>query len=182
MSTENILKGRIAESIVEEMLKEAGFKVFRFGYEAVLQHLANIKLSKSDFYAKLVRDLPDFIILEENEHGPSLYPIEVKFRNDGNIPLKYSFEVKDPEELHLNSGDKEFGRILGLASTWRECLVIIVMPLEPYFRVYYPGKWLRKQLVIKNEVKSLEDSFPFIGMRQDIIKKYAHFVKKYLTH
>jgi len=33
MEPENILKGRMAESLVEELLKKCGNKVYRFGYE-----------------------------------------------------------------------------------------------------------------------------------------------------
>lgn len=66
---ENIFKGRIAECIVEEMLKEAGYIVFRFGYESVLQHIGHQKLRKQDFYAKLIRDLPDFIIFDKEDNG-----------------------------------------------------------------------------------------------------------------
>lgn len=36
---EKMLKGRMAESMVEELLKRSDNKVYRFGYEAILQNL-----------------------------------------------------------------------------------------------------------------------------------------------
>ena len=35
----NIIKGRIAEALVEELLKSCGNNVYRFGYESLLQNL-----------------------------------------------------------------------------------------------------------------------------------------------
>lgn len=181
MSTDNILKGRIAECIVEELLREAGFKVFRFGYENVLQYLTYKKLSKQDFYAKLIRDLPDFILVDEKDGDVEVYPLEVKFRKDGRLPKDYFIEINDAEELLLNSTNEEFERILNTTSTWQECLVIIVMPEEPFFKVYYPGKWLKKQLAIKEDTLQLNDGYPFIRIGKQLIVKYASFVKKYLA-
>lgn len=43
MEPENILKGRMAEGLVEELLKESGNKVYRFGYEAILQNLTQLE-------------------------------------------------------------------------------------------------------------------------------------------
>ena len=36
---ENMIKGRIAEAIIEELLKASGNDVYRFGYESILQNL-----------------------------------------------------------------------------------------------------------------------------------------------
>ena len=35
----NIIKGRIAEALVEELLRACGNNVYRFGYESLLQNL-----------------------------------------------------------------------------------------------------------------------------------------------
>ena len=51
-----MLKGRIAEAIIEEMLKEAGYQVYRFGYEAVIQNLTQVdaKLKKTKIGRKIM--------------------------------------------------------------------------------------------------------------------------------
>ena len=178
----NSIKGKIAECIVEEMLKELGYTVFPFGYETVLPFLAQKKLGKTDFYAKLIRDLPDFIIIDNKN---DVYPVEVKYRKDGEIPRNYFVEIKDAEELIWNSEGSEFQEILNNTSTWQECLVIIVSPKEPCFQVYYPGKWLKRQLSIKEDAVPLGDcAFPFCLQREtieemdEVISKYSVYVKK----
>jgi hypothetical protein len=40
MDPENVIKGRIAEAIIEELLRTSGNRVYRFGYESILQNLA----------------------------------------------------------------------------------------------------------------------------------------------
>ena len=40
---EHMLKGRMAESMVEELLKKSDNVVYRFGYEAIIQNLTQIK-------------------------------------------------------------------------------------------------------------------------------------------
>lgn len=40
MNPENILKGRMAESLTEELLRESGNQVYRLGYESILQNLS----------------------------------------------------------------------------------------------------------------------------------------------
>lgn len=45
MQPENIVKGRIAEGLIGELLKKCGNKVYRFGYEAVLQNLTQLEKS-----------------------------------------------------------------------------------------------------------------------------------------
>jgi hypothetical protein len=39
MDPENVIKGRIAEAIIEELLRTSGNRVYRFGYESILQNL-----------------------------------------------------------------------------------------------------------------------------------------------
>jgi len=40
---EKIAKGRMAETMIEELLKKSGNTVYRFGYEAIMQNLTQIK-------------------------------------------------------------------------------------------------------------------------------------------
>lgn len=42
-SPEKMLKGRMAETMVEELLKKSGNTVYRFGYEAIMQNLTQLK-------------------------------------------------------------------------------------------------------------------------------------------
>ena len=42
---EGILKGRMAETLIEELLKKSGNTVYRFGYEAIMQNLTQLQKS-----------------------------------------------------------------------------------------------------------------------------------------
>ena len=67
MEPDNVLKGRIAETIVSEMLQEASYFVYRFGYEGILQSLTQRgfpKMKEGDIEAEKVRTMPDFIVMD----------------------------------------------------------------------------------------------------------------------
>ena len=60
---ESMLKGRMAETLFEEMMKASGNIVYRFGYEAIVQNLTQLA-EKFDRYNKVgekIRSIPDFI-------------------------------------------------------------------------------------------------------------------------
>jgi len=108
----DMLKGGIAEAIVEEMLKEAGFLVYRFGYESVIQNLtqAGVKLKKTTPGRK-ISNMPDFIIFKD---GFAEF-IEVKFRSS-----RPDHESRDCKEL---------------AESWPESKILFVCKTEPHFRI-----------------------------------------------
>ena len=60
---ESILKGRMAESLVEELLKQCGNKVYRFGYEAVLQNLTQLEkaFDRESEVGQRIKSIPDFM-------------------------------------------------------------------------------------------------------------------------
>ena len=108
----DMLKGRIAEAIVEEMLKEAGFQVYRFGYEAVIQNLTQVNAKlKITTTGRKILSMPDFIVIKD---GFAEF-IEVKFRS--SRPDNKSDDFKN------------------LAETWPEAKRLFVCKDEPYFRI-----------------------------------------------
>lgn len=58
---ESVVKGRIAEAIVEELLRACGNQVYRFGYEAILQNLIQ-NGSRFDRYSGNAEQLRQFRI------------------------------------------------------------------------------------------------------------------------
>jgi len=118
---ENMLKGRMAETLVEEMLKRSGNVVYRFGYESVIQNLAQLE-EQFDRYTEVgerIRAIPDFVVLDKK--GKPEF-VEVKFRWD---PLA---------ELHDNTID-----ILERVEKYWSALMIFVNCVEkPYFRISKP--------------------------------------------
>jgi len=154
---ERILKARIAETIASEMLKEAGYYVYRFGYEGVVQNLAQRglpEMKKGDLEAQKVRSMPDFLVMDRE--GDVSF-IEVKFR----------------AKREMNGELRErFGRA---SKYWPEARLLIVYPSEPYFSVSTFLAFART-----GKLYPLEQD-RYLQVRNKLVKEYAEMVKKYLS-
>jgi hypothetical protein len=85
--SKNLLKGKIAENIFEQMFGDAGnFTVLSFGYENTLPELAhqrdriNVKETMD-----IIRRAPDFAVINHKTHD--VYLVEVKY-------MRHSDQVK----------------------------------------------------------------------------------------
>jgi hypothetical protein len=109
----NIIKGRIAEALVEELLRTCGNNVYRFGYESLLQNLiqADANFDRKTKNGQQVRSIPDFVVV--NASGKPTF-VEVKFRSD-------------PEWLK--------GQLLRRIEEFWHAKVVLVTITRPYFRV-----------------------------------------------
>ena len=155
MEPENILKGRMAESLIEELLKKCGNKVYRFGYEAVLQNLTQLErvFDRESEVGRRISSIPDFIVI--NKQGKPFF-VEVKFRTD---LIVYS---------------KDIGRLDFIEKFWK-AKIILLTTQQPYFRVsnspYLNGKqewnWI-----------SLKDDHDF-EISDDILEEFNKLVEKY---
>jgi len=156
MEPENILKGRMAESLVEELLKRCGNKVYRFGYEAVLQNLTQLEksLNKEDEISQRIRSIPDFIVI--NKQGEPFF-VEVKFRTDLVV---YS---------------KDIGR-LGLIKKFWKAKIILLTTQQPYFRVSN-SPYLNKKQDQWNWIP-LKDDCDF-EISDNILEKFNELIEKY---
>lgn len=77
--TENLVKGRIAETIFAQLLRVAGnFTVLEFGYEKVIPELIDRNFSLNDPVVNTLRVAPDFAIIDRDTHEVKL--VEVKYR------------------------------------------------------------------------------------------------------
>lgn len=52
MNPESMLKGRMAETLFEELMRQSGNIVYRFGYEAIVQNLTQLE-EKFDRYSNV---------------------------------------------------------------------------------------------------------------------------------
>ena len=156
---ETSLKGRMAESLVYDLLKESGSEIFKIGYEAILPGLARIEESfkRNSEVGEKVRSIPDFFVIDK---AGNPYLVEVKFRwNPGG---------------HENDV-KKLGRI---KDSWKECYVFFVNCSEkPYFRVSkFPFANDSGQLIVE-PVRNLK----FFNITQELLDKFDALVEKYLT-
>jgi hypothetical protein len=109
----NIIKGRIAEALVEELLRACGNNVYRFGYESLLQNLiqSDANFDRGTKNGQQVRSIPDFVVV--NTRGRPTF-VEVKFRRD-----------PDRLDTYLLRRIEEF---------WHAKVVLVTIT-KPYFRV-----------------------------------------------
>lgn len=75
----NLVKGRIAETLFEQMLRDAGcFTILSFGYENIIPELAHRQQDmRAQETLEIIRRAPDFAVINNNTHDVSL--IEVKY-------------------------------------------------------------------------------------------------------
>lgn len=79
--TRNLIKGKIAETIFEQMIREVGkYTVIPFGYEhtvptlAQYQHIAKVKQVMEN-----IKDAPDFALVSEDK--TEIYLVEIKYQH-----------------------------------------------------------------------------------------------------
>lgn len=87
--SKNLIKGKIAETIFEQMIREEGnYTVIPFGYEHTMPTLAQYRhILEVDKIINNISDAPDFALVSEDK--TKLYLVEVKYqRNLDKIKLK----------------------------------------------------------------------------------------------
>ena len=75
---DNTEKEKTTERIVMDLFKEAGFKVFRYGFEHLLPELASEKLLQGNV-AGFIKQQPDFVVV--NKENTAFF-VEVKFESN----------------------------------------------------------------------------------------------------
>ena len=121
MNPESMLKGRMAESMVEELLKRSGNTVYRFGYEHILQNLVQSgnEFEKFGEVGERLRAIPDFVVLDKK--GDPQF-VEVKFRFDPDALLHdETIEILERVEKY-----------------WNPLMIFVNCVEKPYFRVCRP--------------------------------------------
>lgn len=119
IEAENFLKGQMAESLVERLLKRSGNRVYRFGYESVLQNLTQLEGSfdHETGPGQQVSSMPDFVVLNQDR---KIFFVEVKFRSD------------------LSRLHEDFVSLLKNIDRFWKAKVILLTPQKPRFRISYP--------------------------------------------
>ncbi len=89
----NLLKGRIAENITEELFNELKFNIERFGMENQLPSISKLlKKHENTSSVKKIRTMPDFIIEKD---GLDVYFLEVKYRYNEKFQIKHLKQYAD---------------------------------------------------------------------------------------
>ena len=119
MNIESMLKGRMAETLVEELLRQSENIVYRFGYEAIVQNLIQLNGSfdRNSDAGERLRVMPDFIVIDKK--GKPVF-VEVKFRWN--------------PELHKD----DYELLEKINNFWSAKLIFVNCSEQPYFRVSDP--------------------------------------------
>ena len=109
----NLIKGKIAEMIFEQMLRDAGgFTILGFGYEKILPELANVQGDiKVEKTMEIIRRAPDFAVI--NHKTNKVHLIEVKYmtnKTDKKVLNAADRMLKswDPSQLFIATPDGFF--------------------------------------------------------------------------
>ena len=82
-----MIKGRIAETLIQELFLSLGYNVFRYGMENTIPGIMELLKGVRSDVAQEIRRMPDFVM--QNPKTKDVYFIEVKFRKSGEFKFKH---------------------------------------------------------------------------------------------
>lgn len=149
----NLIKGRIAEVIFEQMIRNEGrYDVIPFGYEhtvptlAQYRHLAQIKQIMEN-----IGDAPDFVLVSADKNRGEVYLVEVKYQT-----------IKDIEYIKKEAGE--------LLHRWPASWIFLATPNGFYCD-------LSKNIIEKGEIKELPESWVERGRQEEYLRLLREFEK-----
>jgi hypothetical protein len=149
---DSMQKGKAAEKIVEKMFKEAGFRVFRAGYESTFKGLADRYNLIQGPAAKYIRHHPDFIVVDKKNYA---YLIEVKFRRFGLINQGDLFNYPETQVILLTRDSMHCQYLKDIHKNGKKFLSLNRM--KPFSEI--PEKILRKYILKTRRVLGDENLF-----------------------
>ena len=82
----NMIKGRIAETLIQELFLQLKYNVFRYGMENTIPGIMDLLKGVKSEVADEIKRMPDFVI--QNPKNGEVYFVEVKFRAAEKFSLK----------------------------------------------------------------------------------------------
>lgn len=81
-----MIKGRIAETLIQELFLSLGYTVFRYGMENTIPGIMELLRGVRSDVALHIRRMPDFVV--QNPKNGDVHFVEVKFRASETFTLK----------------------------------------------------------------------------------------------
>lgn len=153
MGPENIIKGRIASTIVSLMFQDANYLVINYGHENFTSYLVQLGISREGKIAKTLLATPSFILV--NKKNGSVNLLQVKYQHTSASGRNIDWGYKKLQEY------------------WSGGHLLLVRPRKPYFFLITITK---KGLV----ALPLLDSKVF-EINKNSIFKFGPLVKKFLS-
>lgn len=90
-----MIKGRIAETLIQELFLSLGYNVFRYGMENTIPGIMELLKGVRSDVAEEIKRMPDFVM--QNRTTKDVYFVEVKFRASeefkfNDLPKNYPYE------------------------------------------------------------------------------------------
>lgn len=82
----NMIKGRIAETLIQELFLSLKYNVFRYGMEHTVPGITELLKGVKSEVAYQIRKMPDFVI--QHSKTKDVFFVEVKFRANGIFTIK----------------------------------------------------------------------------------------------
>ena len=98
---EAMIKGRVAEAIVEQLFLSSGYNVFRYGMENTIPGIMELLRGVQGDVVENIKSMPDFVIQQKGDLN-RVYFIEVKFRASGDYN-KHDLEKNHPKYPYKNA-------------------------------------------------------------------------------
>lgn len=91
----NMIKGRIAETLIQELFLQLKYNVFRYGMENTIPGIMELLKGVKSEVADEIKRMPDFVM--QNPKNGEVYFVEVKFRaaekfSFSDLPPNYAWE------------------------------------------------------------------------------------------
>ena len=81
----NSIKGRVAETIIQELFLAHGFNMFHYGMERSVPGIAQLTRKTNGPVRDKIRSMPDFVVQDPRNH--KLHFVEVKYRASGQFSI-----------------------------------------------------------------------------------------------
>lgn len=82
----NSIKGRVAETIIQELFLANGFNVFHYGMERSIPGIAQLTRKTNGAVKQQISTMPDFVVQDPRNH--KLHFVEVKYRASGAFGIE----------------------------------------------------------------------------------------------
>lgn len=81
-----MIKGRIAETLIQELFLSLDYNVFHYGMENTIPGIMELLKGVRSDVAQEIRRMPDFVV--QNKKNGEVFFVEVKFRASGEFRFK----------------------------------------------------------------------------------------------
>ncbi|PKK81367.1 MAG: hypothetical protein CVT47_02810 [Thermoplasmata archaeon HGW-Thermoplasmata-2] len=157
---ENMIKGRIAEALIEQLFLSLEYSVFRYGMENTVPSVTKLIQGIQGEVADAIKMMPDFVIRPPKSER--LFFVEVKFRKGG--------------ELH---SDDE-GRVKYLQKIYPQAYIILVS--EKHIKSVQISDYVNKRKGGEFRYLAEQEDFDFPPEARDQIITFCRFASKFFSN